>query len=189
MKKALAFLLVLCLVLTAVGSGLAASASNSSSLSGVKPFKFEHKKQGIGRGICPVYSAPYAGAYRAANGKASVDTNHSLDIGGFYKGWLMVRYSTNKGGTRVGWIPSKYVRKVETSMYPHFSSIKMTAAKTINVTDNNLDPYDTSGYFAQLQPGDTYYIIGRYNYYKPTDLWYIRFNLNGKVAQGFIPVE
>ena len=192
MKKTVALLLAILLVFSSV-SALAAvsvnrgSNSSSGSLANVTPFKFEHKKNGIGRGVCPVYAAPYQDAYRCNNGKAAVDTNSNIDLGGYSEqGWLLVRYSTNNGGTRVGWIPPKYIKGVKTSMVPHFSYIPQTAKSDIYVTDNNLDPYDSSGYFAMLTSGETFYVIGRYNYYQ-YDLWYIELTVDGKTARGFIP--
>ena len=175
--------------LAATSIGVSSYGSVSGSLSGVTPFKFEHRRNGIGRGVCPVYSAPYNGAYRANNGRAAVDTNSYVDLGGYSdQGWLLVRYSTNNGGTRVGWIPPKYVKGVKTSMVPHFTHIAQTAPTEIYVTDNNLEPYDSSSYFARLEAGETFYVVGRYNYYQ-YDLWYIEFTLDGQTARGFIPTE
>lgn len=191
MKRFLMILLVLALLMTSVSAYAATSvngmASNTgSALDSVTPFKFEHMKNGIGCGTCPVYSAPYKDAYRAANGRATVDTNSKIDVGGFNaQGWLLVRYATNNGSTRVGWIPPKYVEHVKTSMVPHFTYIAQTADESVYVTDNNLDVGDASSYFAMLEPGETYYVVGRYNYYG-IDFWYIEFTLDGQVARGFI---
>ena len=186
MKRLVALLVALALLLTCTA---AFAATNTDSLDDVVPFKFAHHKNGIGCGTCPVYSAPSTDAYRAANGKACCDTNDYVDEGGFNSaGWLLVRYTTNGGGTRVGWIPPKYVKSFSSSMYPHFSRVAQTADGAIDVTENNLDPTDPAGVFATLQDGDTYYVIARYNYYGD-DLWYIEFELDGQEAYGFIPVE
>lgn len=196
MKKLILMLLVLAMLLPVVSS-TAATLFNPNSkalsaydgmpaLSSVSPFKFEHVKKGIGCGNCPVYTAPYTNAYRAANGKASVDTNHNIDVGGFNsQGWLLVRYSTNNGSTRVGWIPPKYVKGVKTPMTPHFTYIQCTAPDTLYVSDNNLEPGDTTSWFAVLEPGETFYVVGRYNYYD-IEQWYIEFDLDGQPARGFI---
>lgn len=193
MKKVFALILVLAVVLTCTVSFAATPVNGGSnggtgaSLSSVSPFKFQHFKNGIGRGLCPVYSAPYMNAYRAANGKACVDTNHFVDVGGYdANGWLLVRYETNNGATRVGWIPPKYVKNVKQSMAPHFVWIAQTAYDEIYVTDDNLQPYNTQSFFARLEPGEVYYIVGRYNYYG-IELWYIEFDLDGQPARGFIP--
>ncbi len=95
MKRFLTILLVLSLLTISMTAFAATSITNAISLSGgelddVIPFKFEHKKQGIDCGVCPVYSAPSPDAYRAANGRATVDTNSRIDIGGFENGWLLV---------------------------------------------------------------------------------------------------
>ena len=188
MKKMLILLLALMVALSA-STALAARSTESTAAGGlnsVSPFKFEHVKKGIGRGVCPVYTAPYSNAYRCANGKAAVDSNSYIDLGGYNdQGWLLVRYATNNGGTRVGWIPPKYIKGVKTSMVPHFVSIQRTASREITVSDNNLDPYDPTSQFAVLEAGETFYVIGRYNYYQ-YDLWYIQFTLDGQPACGFI---
>lgn len=189
MKKFLSVLLALVLTLSVPVAMAATPIGSYSSVtySDVSPFKFEHMKYGIGCGTCPVYSAPSTSAYRAANGKACVDTNSYMDIGGFNSsGWLLVRYETNKGRWRVGWVPPQYVRGISSSMYPHFTTIWQTASSYINVSDNNLDIYDSGCWFARLDPGESYAIIGRYNYYG-VEQYYIQFYIGSQLAYGFIP--
>lgn len=184
MKKAILFLVAAVMILMTAACALA-----DGSLYDVKPFKFQHMEDGLYRGVCPVYSAPYKDAYRANNGRASVSTDGTLvDIGGFSNGWLLVRYETNNGAYRVGWIPPKYVKGIRTSMTPHFSYIRQTADEEIDVSDNNKEPFNTSSYFAQLEPGDVYYILGKYNY-KVAEQWYIEFEWEGCTARGFILAE
>ena len=196
MKKLISLLLALAIVMGCTAAFAADAAktkvydeSFSDERATVTPFKFEHMKHGIGKGVCPVYTAPYEGAYRAANGKASVDTNSNLDVGGYSaQGWLLVRYSTNNGGTRVGWIPPKYIKGVVTAMAPHFFHIEQTAEEDLQVSDNNLSPYDPSSIIGTIAAGETYYIVGRYNYYN-YDLWYVEFYIDEEIAWGFIEVE
>lgn len=194
MKKTAALLLILALLLTAVTASAATAVNGYSTnntrdiLDSVPTFKFEHRIGGIGCGTCPVYAAPDRNAFRAANGKASCATNADVDVGGFSNGWLLVRYSTNNGGTRVGWIPPEYVKKVKTSMQPRFTRIEQTAEYDFYVSDNNYDPYNSSSFFAKLTEGEDYWIIGRYNYYQ-YDLWYIEFYIGNQLARGFIPVD
>ncbi|MDO4483430.1 MAG: hypothetical protein Q4C54_03050 [Clostridia bacterium] len=190
MKRILSLVLALVLVLsmTTAFAGTKLNNGGSSSLSSIPPFKFEHMKKGFGRGTCPVYSAPYTDAYRAANGKACVDTNSYIDVGGFdERGWMIVRYETNKGQWRVGWIPPKYVKGVSTKMAPHFTSIEMVADETLYVTDDNLSTFNKNRCFATIDPGENYYVVGRYNYHG--DWWYVEFDLEGQVARGFTPVK
>ena len=149
------------------------------------PFKFKIHKEGIGYGSCPVYTAPSEDAYRCAGGNATCQTNAKMDDAGFVAGWLLVRYETNNGGVRVGYIPPKYVRGFKSSMYPHFGFIPATADNTIYVTDN---PMSHTGAFAVLDPGVDFYILSKYDYYKKNGLewWYIQCVVDGKVACGFI---
>ena len=176
---------VICVLLAVIltVSAMPALAVNSA-LYNVIDFKFHHYQFGIGYGSCPVYTAPSTSAYRAANGKASVDTNHDMWVGGFEtgSGWLLVRYETNNGGVRVGYIPPNYIRGFTTSIDRlKFSHIQQTATSYISITDNPLN-YNTS--FGMLSPGDTYYILGKYTYYG--NWWYIECRINGQIARGFI---
>ena len=160
-------------------------ASLQKELDSLPPFKFEKHKYGIGYGSCPVYTAPSTDAYRCANGKATCDTNHAMDDAGYVNGWLMVRYETNNGSTRVGYIPPKYIKGYVSSMYPHFGYIPATAEDTILVTDNPM-MHGTS--FARLERGETFHILSKYNYYKKDGLewWYIECTVDGQIAYGFI---
>ena len=199
MKKSIALILILalafslCLVNTASAGTSTESGSSSYSGSGslqqrineLPPFKFEIHKEGIGYGSCPVYTAPDLSAYRCANGKATCQTNAKMDDAGYVSGWLLVRYETNKGQYRVGYIPPRYVRGYTSRMYPHFGFIQVTADDQIMVTDN---PMSHTGGFARLDPGETFYILSRYNYYAKNgfDWLYIQCTVDGQVACGFI---
>ncbi len=161
------------------------SSSLQAELNALPPFKFAKHKYGIGRGSCPVYTAPSLDSYRCANGKASCDTNSAMDDGGYVSGWLLVRYETNNGGVRVGYIPPKYVKGYESSMYPHFGYVPACADDYIYVTDNPM-MHGTS--IAMLNPGETFHILSRYDYYKQNGLewWYIECDIDGQIAYGFI---
>ena len=176
---------IACFLLAIMLAALAVPAlAANSSLYNVIDFKFHHYQYGIGYGNCPVYTAPSTSAYRAANGKASVDTNHDMYIGGFEtgSGWLLVRYETSGGGVRVGYIPPNYISGFKTDIDRlKFSHIQQTATSYIEITDNPLN-YNTS--FGALSPGDTYYILGKYTYYG--NWWYIECYINGQIARGFI---
>ncbi len=176
---------IACFLLAIMLAALAVPAlAANSSLYNVIDFKFHHYQYGIGYGNCPVYTAPSTSAYRAANGKASVDTNYDMYIGGFEtgSGWLLVRYETSGGGVRVGYIPPNYISGFKTDIDRlKFSHIQQTATSYIDITDNPLN-YNTS--FGTLSPGDTYYILGKYTYYG--NWWYIECYVNGQIARGFI---
>lgn len=184
MKKKSLILLTVVFTLLVTGAMAATSAGNRSAtntdLFNVYDFKFQIIKGGINRGLCPVYTAPYASAFRAANGKASVDTTSRVDVAGYDKGWLLVRYET-KTGYRVGYIPPQYANSYHTNMELHFSYIPQTAVDTIALTDNPLDNYSAIAY---LEPGETYYILGKYTYHG--NWWYIECEVDGQPARGFI---
>lgn len=176
---------IVCVLLAAMLTVLALPAQAAdSSLLNVIDFKFRHYENGIGYGNCPVYTAPSKSAYRGADGKASVDTNHDMWVGGFEtgSGWLLVRYDTSYGIARVGYIPPEFIRGFKTDFDKlKFSYIEQKATDYINITDN---PLNSNTSFGTLSPGQTYYILGKYTYYG--NWWYIECYINGQVARGFI---
>ena len=180
-------LMVMCtLMMTTAFAGTSTERSGgSSSLSDLPPFKFEKHQYGLYYGKCPVYTAPSESSYRAANGKASVQTDgYQVDDAGYVDGWLLVRYAV-KGGWRVGYIPPKYVRGYVSRMSPHFGWVPCTANETIYVTDNVYSHSDSIGV---LDPGEEFAVISQYNYYanEGFDWWYIECTIDGKTARGFI---
>lgn len=168
---------------------IACSASAGTSISGSKAtktdiptFLFYKMEDGIGCGDCPVYTAPTIKAYRCNDGDATCSTDKSLYIVGLNaEGWLMGRYSTNDGSTRVGYIPPSYIENFSTWRKLDFSYVKSTANTTLYVTDNPLNNYSA---YAALDTGETYYILGDYDYHG--DWWYIECTVDGMVARGFI---
>ena len=184
MKRLLYSLLVVILSISfAIGASAGTSINSSKpSQSEIPEFLFINMKDGIGCGLCPVYTAPSVDAYRCNNGKAECATDYPLYIGGFNdEGWLMVRYETNKGAVRVGYIPPKYVKNFSHWARLKFSYVATVASSTLEVTDNPMDNYSA---FATLDAGETYYILGDYNYHG--DWWYIECTVDGLVARGFI---
>ena len=191
----IASIMILSILIVSAYAGTSTEGSNSyntgsdtalqSQLNSLPPFKFEKHKNGIGYGPCPVYTAPSSDAYRCANGKATCDTNSKMDDAGFVSGWLMVRYETNKGDCRVGYIPPKYVKDYTSHMFPHFGYIPAVAEDTIYVTDNPMT-HGTS--FAELAAGESFHILSKYDYYKKDGLewWYIECDVDGQTARGFI---
>jgi hypothetical protein len=184
MRKTLC-MMMLCTLLVSVAFSASAGTSiggSKSTQTEIPEFLFINMKDGIGCGLCPVYTAPSLDAYRCNNGKAECATDYPLYIGGFNaERWLLVRYSTNSGGTRVGYIPPNYVKSFTHWQTLNFSYVATVADATLYVTDNPLDGYSA---FATLDSGETYYILGDYNYHG--DWWYIECTVDGKVARGFI---
>ena len=197
MKKVVSFALLLTLVFCLFMTGPASAGTSIENcdtgmyyedqnlydeLLKVPEFKFWHHENGIGYGACPVYSAPYANAYRTANGRATISTDHEMYDGGFVAGWLMVRYETNNGGVNVGYIPPQYITGFKSNWGTReFAYVPVVAAQAIKVTNNPLLP--GSG-FAILDPGESFHVLAKYNYHY--DWWYIECMVDGKVARGFI---
>ncbi len=189
--------LVMCLGLylpasagTSMGSGRSSYSSDLySQLYSLPPFKFSIHKNGIGNyGTCPVYTAPSYSSFRCANGQAACSTYTKMDEAGFVSGWLLVRYETNNGSVRVGYIPPEYVRGFSSGMYPHFGYIPARAGSTIYVTD---DPMRHANNFAWLDPGEQFHILSKYDYYSKDGLqwWYIECYVDGQLANGFIEMN
>ena len=177
-----------CALLSSV-SFASSDASLEARLNSLPPFKFDNHKDGIGYGKCPVYSAPSEDSYRAANGRASVQTNSKMAEAGYDEsGWLLVRYETNNDDVRVGYIPRRYIKGFRSSMAPHFDYIPAVAESEIYVTDNPMRHNDA---FAYLEPGDSFHIVSKYDYHKKNGLewWYIECTVNGQTARGFIEMD
>ena len=190
MRKRMSVMLVLGLL---VCSMILSTASAGTSIGGGDPadrlrqvpeFKFYHCEYGIGRGVCPVYTAPSADAFRV-NGNAKIATDYEMYEGGYDAGWLMVRYETNNGGVRVGYIPPSYADGYKSFWGTRsFEYVPVTAEQTIMVTDN---PMLRGSGFALLSPGESFHILAKYTYHG--DWWYIQCTVDGQVARGFIDRE
>jgi len=196
-RKYLIFVLAFafCMMIAAgalAGTSISGSGSNPSAgssdlaerLRAVPDFKFFHHPEGIGYGVCPVYSAPSVDAYRLSNGRACVATDFDMYEAGFDSGgWLLVRYETNDGGVNVGYIPPDFVRgfRSRTSCCKTFDYIPVTAEKEIHVTNN---PLLRGSAFAVLDPGEKFHILAKYTYHG--DWYYIECFVDGQVARGFI---
>lgn len=152
-------------------------------------FKYYVQEYGIGYGTCPVYTAPSEDAFRAGNGKACCDTDSPMSVGGYdATGWLMVRYDTNDGGSRVGYIPPEYVRGYRARInLLEFDRIPVQATDTIYVTDNPMTGYASA--FAALDRGELFHILGKYTYSEAGNWWYIECTVDGRVARGFIEIS
>ena len=147
-------------------------------------FRFDHHKNGIGYGTCPVYTAPYEDALRLADGKAACATDAEMYDAGFdINGWLLVRYETNNGGVNTGYIPRKYVRDFYSQFTcKNFEDIPARATKTLRVTNNPLQKDDFA--FAEIEAGESIRILAKYTYHG--DWWYIECTVDGQPARGFI---
>ena len=190
MKKVISCALAMVLAVLCVSMNpQSASADDYSSwmerLYNVPSFKFTNHKSGVGCGYCPVYTAPYEDSYRV-NGNAGCYTDSDMAECGFINGWLFVRYQTNNGGYRVGYIPPSYTRgKTITSHTPIFDYVPAKVENTILLTDN---PMMKGSRFSTLYPGDEINVLSKYTYFQQQglDWWYIECYLGGQITRGFI---
>ncbi len=194
-KKIILTVLTLALLgaaMLAAGAGAETAAGNmtvtewNDRLLGLQSFKFMPHKDGIGYGDCPVFTAPSEKALRFANNRQACDTDQELYEAGYSEeGWLLVRYDTGNGKTRVGYIPPKYIKGFKSGMSAkHFDRLSAIAADTIAVTDN---PLKAGSSFAELKAGEDFVILAKYTYHG--NWWYIECTAEGKTARGFIDRE
>ena len=152
----------------------------------LQSFTFQHHKEGIARGTCPVYTAPSEDALRLGNNWLECDTNHDLYEAGYTEeGWLLVRFESSAGKIRVGYIPPRFIRGFKSSLSARkFDHISVTAADTIPVIDNPVKEGET---ITELAAGESFVILAKYTYHG--NWWYIECTVNGKTARGFIDRE
>ena len=149
-------------------------------------FRFIVQDYGLQYGRCPLYTAPFDNALRLYNGGATCDTDYPMSVCGYDQtGWLMVRCKSDENITRVGYIPPDCVAgyRARITSIP-FDYIPVTANAAIYVTDN---PEADNSAFAVLDPGESFLILGRYNYVGTW--WYVECTVNNMPARGFISVE
>ena len=167
-------------------NGEAAARAWKDRLLTLPKFTFQRHKNGIGRGECPVYTAPSEDALRLANNRLVCDTDQDLYEAGYTEeGWLLVRYESSAGKIRVGYIPPRFLNKFKSSMSAKkFGRIPVTAANTIPVADNPVKAGET---ITELAAGDSFAILAKYTYHG--NWWYIECTAGGKTARGFIDRE
>ena len=188
-KKLAAAALALALIFSCVSvfaegtsSTPAAVSETVAKLLKVPDFKFFVREDGIGKGSAPVYTAPSEDSIRLADGKASCSVETEIAVAGHVDHWLLVRYETNNGGVRVGYIPPQYSKKLKSGRGNiDFDAISVQLAEDITITDNprhNSKPYGT------LSAGTEIIVLGKYTY--SGNWWYIETMLDGQLTRGFI---
>ena len=191
--KVFSVLLVFSLLLTSsacTGTSIGTESQGAADASAwpqrlwdVPELVFRHCEQGIGYGLCPVYTAPSEAAFRMANGRACVATDYEMWEGGYdLSGWLLVYFEANDGTMNVGYIPPDYVRGFESGMpYNEFDYVPVVAEKRTQITNN---PMQGRSYFAVLDPGEEFFIIGKYSVYG--NWWYVECQVDGRRTRGFM---
>ena len=161
-------------------SGAGGEAELLEKLRTIPDFKFQNHTKGIGAGVCAVYMAPSTAAYRV--GKAACDLSGEVDEAGFINGWLLIRYTTNAGQVRVGYIYGEELVDFKSSMTGiKGDPVPLTAAAAVTVKEA---PSEKTGTLCTLGAGDTFWVLRKYTY---TGSWYyIECSIDGKTARGFI---
>ena len=134
--------------------------------------------------LLPVYAAPSAAAFRAANGKAAVSTTESVYALGYDGGWMLVIYEVNKGGYRVGYVDASQIKgKLPDLPYLAWpeSTPDATAIIDLKLTD---DPALTESALTTIPAGTRVtYLTTMYN----SSAWdYVETTVNGQAARGFV---
>ena len=160
----------------------AAESETVAALLKVKDFKFFVRENGIGKGTCPVYTAPSEDSVRLSDGKAECNVETEISVGGYVGSWLMVRCELKDGKARVGYIPPKYCKALKANISKLvFDSITVKLASGIDITDN---PRSNSTPFGTLPKGTEITILGKYTY--TGNWWYVETMLNDRLTRGFI---
>ena len=132
----------------------------------------------------PVYAAPYADAYRGANGKAVVSTNGTVYVAGWDSNWLLLMYETNKGAVRVGYVDGSKLKGTVNAPSLFYSFTQLNCQQAANLTD---DPVTQSEIIRRLSAGDPVVYLSTYS--NRTDWAYVETTANGQKARGFIPLS
>ena len=188
-RRILAALMILALTLAVFcvqAEGLskvpAAESETVAALLKVPDFKFFVREKGIGKGNCPVYTAPDMNSLRLAEGRASCDVEDEIAVAGYVDGWLMVRYEIKDKKVRVGYIPPRQSKALTANISKlKFDAVPVQLYEPAEITDN---PRDNSTYYGTLPAGTEITILAKYTY--TGNWWYVETTLDGKLTRGFI---
>ena len=160
----------------------AAESETVATLLRVPDFKVFVRENGIGKGTCPVYTAPSEDSIRLADGKATCNVEIGISVAGYVDGWLMIRCDLKDGKARVGYIPPKDCKALKANISKMtFVNIPVKLAQSIDITDN---PRSNSTPFGTLPKGTEVTILGKYTY--TGNWWYVETKLNDRLTRGFI---
>ena len=185
--RMIALILCAACLLLPLSAGTAEAGGNGEAdllnrLRTVPDFKFQNHSKGIGTGTCAVYTAPSTGAYRTMNGRATCDLAGEVGEAGYVNGWLLVRYKTDGGRVRVGYIKKDEAGDYKSSMTGiKGDPIPLTAAADIPLIEA---PSDYAEQFGTIGAGETFYVLRKYTY--TGSWWYVECEVDGRTARGFI---
>lgn len=126
----------------------------------------------------PVYAAPDAASFRAAEGKASVSLKGDVTVYGVEDGWTLISYEVSPRTSRFGYIEGDYADGQALEWYP---TALVAAADTV-LTD---DPFVSQYAQVQIPKGMELTALAQCGEYYA----YCEFTLEGKVCRGFVPMK
>ena len=126
----------------------------------------------------PVYAAPSAASYRAAEGKASVSMAEEVQIYGVEDGWTLVSYEVSGRTSRFGYIEGAYAGGQRLQL----AEVELVAAADTFLTD---DPFVSQYAQAYIGKGAALTGLARCGAYYA----YCEFTLGDTVYRGFVPLK
>lgn len=191
MKKMIAMMMALVLMMTAAMPAFAASYQgavpvNSSSSTVGSSLQFTQRSFYGGQTLA-VYQGPGVEYGRGNNGWAKASTDEALYAAGMENGWALVMYGTSGGSVRVGWVDlSQFKYNVNRLKLKEikfeYKQAKITA-DCILTDDPVLDNRDL-GY---LYNGTTVTYLG--SFYKYRNWAYIETWMEGRPIRAFVPMD
>lgn len=128
-----------------------------------------------------VYSGPSDRYIRGANGKASVSTNDVIYVAGWDGKWLLVKYWTNSGRARVGYVHKSGLTCEVDVPELAFEPREVVVAESCTFTD---DPEFNSSILGELREGRKVTLLG---VYRRNGQWaYIETKVEGRLVRGFV---
>lgn len=182
----LAAVMMLLTVLCAQAESAPKPAETSQTVAAllqVPDFKFFVRDDGIGKGNCPVYTAPSEKSLRLADGNAYCNVGGEIAAAGYVNGeWLLVRYEIKDKKVRVGYIPPRYTKGLKADVSRiSFDAVAVQLDEEAEITDN---PRSNSTPYGTLPGGTEITVLAKYTY--TGNWWYVETKLNGKLTRGFI---
>lgn len=135
--------------------------------------------QGVkGSGNLPVYSAPDAGSWQAAEGKAAVSMAGDLDIIGREGDWVLVAYEVSPRTSRIGYIRADLAK----DEHLEFASLALVAEADTFLTD---DPFVSQYPQMTIPAGTELTGLARAGEFYA----YVETEKEGQAIRGFVPMK
>ena len=133
-----------------------------------------------------VYSGPGTHYYRGANGKAMVNTNEQVYIGGVEDGWIMIMYWTNYNSVRVGFTQAS---KMKDKINPVRLSFYYASADVTRQCSLTSDPCVSYERIMTLYPGTQVILLAEYVNEEHEHWAFIETRMNNVPVRGFTEAQ